>query len=57
MGVKLEDGQYKSRQAFEDDFRLMIKNCQTYNPVGTYAHNESIALNGYFDKGVFLRRR
>ncbi|TDL26427.1 TATA-binding protein associated factor Taf2 [Rickenella mellea] len=50
MGAKLSEGLYKDRKAFELDFRLMIDNCQTYNPIGTYAHNESIALETFFDK-------
>lgn len=50
MNVKLEQGLYKDRGAFEADFRLMLKNCQLYNPVGTYAHNEAIHLDAFFEK-------
>ena len=55
MAVSLEEGRYKNRNEFEADFRLMIKNCQTYNPSGTYAYNESIALNNFFEKREYWR--
>lgn len=50
MNVKLEEGLYKDRDAFEADFRLMIKNCQAYNSAGTYAFNESLAVDTFFEK-------
>lgn len=50
MTVNLEEGRYKNRKDFEADFRLMIQNCQKYNPAGTYAYNESVALNSFFEK-------
>ena len=51
MSVKLQNGMYKSRQDFEADFRLMIRNGKTYNSVGTYAHGEAIGLEAFFEKG------
>ncbi|KAI9057062.1 hypothetical protein FKP32DRAFT_1598551 [Trametes sanguinea] len=50
MSAKLESGQYKDRFAFEADFRLMINNAKTYNMPGSFAHNEALALESFFDK-------
>jgi transcription initiation factor TFIID subunit 2 len=50
MGGKLEAGMYKDRTSFLDDFRLMINNANEYNPPGTFAYNEAIALESFFDK-------
>ncbi|KAI0375461.1 hypothetical protein BV20DRAFT_960622 [Pilatotrama ljubarskyi] len=50
MSAKLASGQYKDRFAFEADFRLMINNAKTYNVPGSFAHNESLALESFFDK-------
>lgn len=50
MGAKLEAGAYPDRFAFEKDLRLMINNAQLYNVVGTYAYNESKALEDFFSK-------
>ena len=35
MKKKLDAGEYPSAQAFHNDFKLMIKNCTTFNPEGT----------------------
>ena len=50
IGAKLEAGMYKDRFAFEADFRLMVNNAKTYNLVGSYPHNEAIALETFFEK-------
>lgn len=50
MGAKLEAGQYHDRFAFEADFRLMISNAKTYNVQGSYAYNEAVAMESFFDK-------
>ena len=50
MHAKLESGQYKDRFAFEADFRLMVNNAKTYNMPGSFAHNETLALESFFDK-------
>ncbi|KAJ6601377.1 hypothetical protein DFH09DRAFT_1490642 [Mycena vulgaris] len=50
MSHKLEEGKYPDRFAFQADFRLMMSNAKRYNPVGSYAHNESLALETYFEK-------
>ncbi|KAF9531853.1 hypothetical protein CPB83DRAFT_785561 [Crepidotus variabilis] len=49
-GAKLEDGMYKDRFAFRDDFRLMISNAKRYNLPGSFAHTEAIALEIFFEK-------
>lgn len=54
MGTKLQNGMYKNRDGFEADFRLMVQNCKTYNPQGSYAYNECVALEGLFDKGTLF---
>jgi len=50
MGAKLGDGMYKDRFAFQEDFRLMISNAKRYNVPGSFAHNEAIALEIFFEK-------
>ncbi|KAI0308085.1 hypothetical protein B0F90DRAFT_1680044 [Multifurca ochricompacta] len=50
MNAKLEAGMYKERFAFEGDLRLMIRNAKTYNMPGTFAYNETLALESVFDK-------
>ncbi len=56
MGAKLEEGMYKDRFAFQADFRLMINNAKVYNLVGSFVHNEAIALESFFDKRSYFRR-
>jgi transcription initiation factor TFIID subunit 2 len=50
MSHKLEGGKYPDRFAFQADFRLMMANAKLYNPVGSYAHDETLALETYFEK-------
>ncbi|EAU92262.2 TATA-binding protein associated factor Taf2 [Coprinopsis cinerea okayama7 len=50
MGAKLEEGLYKDRFAFQQDFRLMIANAKLYNMVGSFVHNEAITLETFFEK-------
>lgn len=50
MHAKLENGLYSDRFTFEADFRLMINNAKTYNAPGSWAHNEAVALESFFDK-------
>jgi transcription initiation factor TFIID subunit 2 len=50
MSAKLEAGMYKERFGFEADFRLMIRNAKTYNMPGTFAYNDTLALESVFDK-------
>lgn len=50
MNAKLEAGMYKDRFGFESDFKIMTGNCKQYNVVGSYAHNEAMTLQSFFDK-------
>ncbi|KAJ7897366.1 hypothetical protein B0H14DRAFT_2677986 [Mycena olivaceomarginata] len=50
MAHKLEGGKYADRFAFQADFRLMMANAKLYNPVGSFAHDETLALETYFEK-------
>lgn len=50
MGAKLEEGHYRDRFTFENDFRLMIGNAKQYNVAGSYAHTEAIFLETFFEK-------
>jgi hypothetical protein len=54
MGAKLEEGMYKDRFAFQADFRLMVNNAKTYNLVGSFVHNEAIALETFFEKRQYM---
>ena len=53
IAAKLSQGLYKNRFEFEADFRLMVNNAKQYNLVGSYVHNEAIALENVFDKSAF----
>jgi transcription initiation factor TFIID subunit 2 len=50
MGAKLEAGMYKDRFAFEADFRLILSNAKTYNLPGSHVHNETLAIESFFEK-------
>ncbi|KAF8580130.1 hypothetical protein K439DRAFT_1648275 [Ramaria rubella] len=50
MHAKLENGLYPDRFAFEVDFHMMINNAKSYNAPGSWAHNEAVALEIFFDK-------
>jgi transcription initiation factor TFIID subunit 2 len=52
MTAKLEAGMYKERFGFEADFHLMIRNAKTYNMPGTFAYNETLAMESVFDKSI-----
>ncbi|KAK9727982.1 hypothetical protein K7432_001434 [Basidiobolus ranarum] len=45
---KLENDQYRTWVDFERDIRLIFNNCFTFNPSGTYAHEECQHLENYF---------
>jgi transcription initiation factor TFIID subunit 2 len=53
MAHKLEGGKYADRFAFQADFRLMMANAKLYNPVGSFAHDETLALETYFEKRMY----
>ncbi|KAG9299594.1 hypothetical protein G9A89_020765 [Geosiphon pyriformis] len=47
---KLENDQYENAKAFEDDIRLMFRNCYTYNPVGSDVYRMGKQLEEVFDR-------
>jgi hypothetical protein len=49
MRRKLDTGEYPGPDKFYDDFRLMIRNCFTFNPAGTAVNQAGIELQQVFD--------
>lgn len=47
---KLDHGQYVTAQHFRDDFKLMIRNCFTFNPKGTPVNQAGVELQRIFDE-------
>ncbi|KAI0768492.1 Bromodomain-containing protein [Trametes elegans] len=47
---KLDGGEYLNADKFRDDFKLMIKNCMTFNPPGNPVHEAGKALQQLFDE-------
>ncbi|THV05961.1 Bromodomain-containing protein [Dendrothele bispora CBS 962.96] len=47
---KLEAGEYPNAQKFYDDFKLMIRNCFTFNPAGTPVNQAGSELQRLFDE-------
>lgn len=47
---KLNSGQYANRIQFNDDVRLMLSNCFTFNPPGNFVHNEGKQLEKVYEK-------
>lgn len=59
MRKKLENQEYPNASKFFDDFKLMIRNCFTFNPAGTPVNQAGIELQRLFDekwKGLPLLR-
>lgn len=54
MSYKLEEGKYPDRFTFQSDFRLMMTNAKEYNAPGSFAHNEAIALETFFEKRMSM---
>ncbi|KAL1739176.1 Bromodomain-containing protein [Schizophyllum fasciatum] len=50
MRRKLDNDQYPSAQHFRDDFKLMIRNCFTFNPKGTPVNQSGVELQRIFDE-------
>ncbi|QRV76118.1 bromodomain associated protein [Ceratobasidium sp. AG-Ba] len=48
MRKKLDDGEYPNANAFHNDFRLMIRNCMTFNPPGTAVHTAGVEMERIF---------
>jgi hypothetical protein len=49
MRRKLDAGEYPNAQKFYDDFKLMIRNCFTFNPEGTLVNQAGVELQKVFD--------
>lgn len=50
MRKKLDGNEYNSAQKFYDDFKLMIRNCFAFNPVGTPVNQAGVELQRLFDE-------
>lgn len=50
MRRKLDAGEYTSAKQFWDDFKLMLRNCFTYNPSGTPVNQAGQDLQKVFDE-------
>lgn len=50
MKKKLDAGEYPTAEKFRDDFRLMIKNCTTFNPPTNPVHGAGKSLQNLFDE-------
>lgn len=53
MAYKLDNGHYPSRDAFRNDFELMITNAKTYNAPGSPVYQEGEKLKAFFEKSAF----
>lgn len=53
MAAKLDQGKYKDRNAFEQDFRLLINNAKQYNLPKSIAYEDALELEKVFDIGAF----
>ena len=49
MRRKLDAGEYTNAQKFYDDFKLMIRNCFTFNSEGTLVNQAGVELQKVFD--------
>ena len=49
MRKKLDNHEYLNAQKFWEDFKLMIRNCFTFNPAGTPVNQAGIELQKIFD--------
>lgn len=50
MKRKLDAGEYPNASKFHDDFKLMIRNCFAFNPVGTPVCNMGVRTQQAFDE-------
>ncbi|OCH96602.1 Bromodomain-containing protein [Obba rivulosa] len=50
MKKKLTNGEYSTAQAFYDDFKLMVRNCMTFNPAKNPVHEAGVALDRLFEE-------
>lgn len=50
MRSKLDSGGYHTAEKFRDDFKLIISNCNLYNPPGTMVHQAGVELKKLFEE-------
>jgi bromodomain-containing factor 1 len=50
MKKRLDNKEYQTPQHFYQDFKLMIRNCFTYNPPGTVVYNAGAELQKVFEE-------
>jgi bromodomain-containing factor 1 len=50
MSSKLDSGAYHMAEKFRDDFKLIISNCNLYNPPGTIVHQAGAELKKIFEE-------
>ena len=50
MRKKLDAGEYPTAEKFHEDFKLMIRNCFTFNPSGTPVNTAGHDLQKVFDE-------
>jgi transcription initiation factor TFIID subunit 2 len=54
MSAKLDQGKYKDKSAFEQDFRLLISNAKQYNMPKSAAYEDALELEKAFDIGMLF---
>lgn len=47
---KLDNNEYRNAESFHDDFKLIIRNCFTFNPAGTPVNTAGQELQRLFDE-------
>lgn len=50
MAYKLDNGHYTSRDAFLNDFNLIIANAKTYNVPNSLVYMEADKFKAFFEK-------
>lgn len=53
MAYKLDNGHYANREAFQNDFNLLITNAKTYNQPGSLVYQESDKFKAFFERSMF----
>lgn len=50
MSYKLDNGHYPTRDAFQNDFNLIITNAKTYNASNSFVYQEAEKFRAFFEK-------
>jgi transcription initiation factor TFIID subunit 2 len=51
---KLKGGEYRNRQDFAKDFKLIIFNAKLYNPAGSQPHEDATKIEDFFNKCMYF---